>query len=242
MNARHALGCAMILALAVAPAAAGQDRRADMARIPAGTYVPLYAAGAKPVGVAAFRLDVDPVTRGEFLEFARANPRWSHVAQSSGAAAARGIDLRRPVTNVSWHAARAYCAAHGKRLPTRDEWEYAAAASATRRNATADKAFMQHLVTVYANRPRLLPPVERGERNAYGVRGMHDMAWEWIEEIGRTAPAHDHAHHARHDAYCAGAAVGATDPDNYPAFLRFAVRSGLTPETTLETLGFRCAK
>lgn len=241
MTTRNALGCAMILALAAAPAAAGQVRQAGMAQIPAGTYVPLYAASAKSVSVAAFRLDVHPVTRGEFREFARINPRWTDAATTSGATIARGTDLRRPVTNVSWHAARAYCAAQGKRLPTLDEWEYAAAASRTKRNAITDPAFVQRLVTMYANRAQVLPPVANAERNAYGVRGMHDLAWEWFDEVGRAA-AHDHAMHARNNAYCASAALGATTPNNYPAFLRFAVRSALTPETTMETLGFRCAK
>ena len=43
-----------------------------------------------------------------------------------------------PSTQVSWFAARAYCASLGKRLPTVDEWEYAAAASERRTDATDD--------------------------------------------------------------------------------------------------------
>lgn len=242
MLSRSAASLTMILALGVAPAAAtGQARQADMVRIPAGTYRPLYASGSQTVRVASFWLDVDPVTRGEFAEFVRANPQWSTEARASGALDASGVALRRPVTHVTWNAANAYCAAQGKRLPTLDEWEYVAAASATARDATADARFVQHLVTVYANRPSELPPVERAERNAYGVRGMHDLVWEWVDDIGRRDHTHGGAEHIQHDAYCASAAVGAADPNNYPAFLRFAVRSGLSPETSLATVGFRCA-
>ena len=40
---------------------------------------------------------------------------------------------------------------------------------------------------------------------------------------------------------CAGAAMGASDPSNYPALLREAFRSALTERSTARTLGFRCA-
>jgi hypothetical protein len=60
---------------------------------------------------------------------------------------------------------------------------------------------------------------------------------------------HDHPTHAApaspgadaHRVGCASAALGAADPTDYPAFLRAAVRAGLTPRTTLGALGFRCA-
>jgi formylglycine-generating enzyme required for sulfatase activity len=51
--------------------------------------------------------------------------------------------------------------------------------------------------------------------------------------------AHDTRH--KHDMSCAGAALGSSDPRNYPAFLRSALRSALDEQTALETLGFRCA-
>jgi formylglycine-generating enzyme required for sulfatase activity len=40
---------------------------------------------------------------------------------------------------------------------------------------------------------------------------------------------------------CAGAAMGASDPSNYPALLRESFRSALTERSTARTLGFRCA-
>jgi len=226
-----------------------------MIRISAATYRPLYAGPAgTAIVVAPFRLDRDAVTRGEFLAFVRANPQWRRDRVDARAADAgylaewptsddpgTSTDLRRPVTGVSRVAAGAYCAARGARLPTLPEWEAAAAASAVARNATGDPAFVQNLLSRYANRTRPVPPVELGTRNAYGVRGMHDLVWEWV-----AAPHVHHATHAHepgteHGAYCASAAIGASNAGNYPAFLRFAVRSGLTDRSTMETLGFRCA-
>jgi formylglycine-generating enzyme len=222
--------------------------------IPAGTYRPLYGSFADPaIRVAAFRIDRDPVTRGDFVAFVRSAPQWRRSVVRSAAPdlsvyladwngdlnPGSGEALRRPVTGVSLGAAKAYCAARGKRLPTLAEWEYVAAASEERRDAARNPAFIQRLVSLYAARPRPLPPVERGFTNVYGVRGLHGLAWEWVDDEHAAHASHGPSRH--HDMSCAGAAIGAIDPNNYPAFLRFAIRAGLTGQTTLETLGFRCA-
>ncbi len=235
----------------------------SMARIPAGSYQPLYGAvGGAKVSVAAFRLDREPVTRGEYLAFVAAHPEWQrgrvrrlfagadYLATWHGALdAGDATDLRRPVTEVSWFAAKAYCAAQGKRLPTVDEWEYAAAASETRAGVGRDATFIRRILALYAARPNdgVLPPVGSGFRNVYGVRDMHGLAWEWTldfndvmvsddsRESGSAAGARDHK------LFCASAAIGASDPSNYPAFMRYAFRAGLTGRSTARTLGFRCA-
>jgi hypothetical protein len=72
-----------------------------------------------------------------------------------------------------------------------------------------------------------------------------------VEEVGAPPPpppppaaheGHDGASHATHDLSCASAAIGASDPGDYPAFLRHALRSGLTRQSSTSTLGFRCAQ
>ena len=272
LRLRALLGTSILAALlapaapagaATAGAARGAEARAPRAQrgmvaIPAGTYRPLYGRPSDPPArVAAFRLDRDPVTRGDFLAFVRDEPRWRRSAvrplfadRADYLADWRGdldagdaSDLRRPVTGVSWFAARAYCAAQGKRLPSVAEWEYAAAASETRYDAARDGAFVQHLVSLYASRPRPLPPVDGAAANAYGVRGLHGLAWEWVADFNSVLVSDDSrgVGGRDHDLFCASAAIGAADPSNYPAFLRYAVRAGLTGRTTMTTLGFRCA-
>ena len=240
------------------PATARARRTSAMVVLPAGTHRPLYGrAGDAPERIASFRLDRDPVTRGDFLAFVRADARWRRdavkpvfAARGSYLAGWRGdldagdaADLLRPVTGVSWFAAKAYCAAQGKRLPTVAEWEYAAAASESVRDAARDPRFVQRLVSLYASRPRPLPAVGGGPANAYGVRGLHDLAWEWVADFNSVLVSDDSrgVGGRDHDLFCASAAIGALDPSNYPAFLRYAMRAGLTGRTSLETLGFRCA-
>lgn len=225
--------------------------------IPAGSYRPLYERPEDgPVRIAAFRLDREPVTRGEFLAFVRDHVAWRRGAvrpllamRETYLASWRGdlgagdaTDLRRPATEVSWFAARAYCASKGKRLPTIHEWEYAAAAGPTQREASRDPAFIQSLVARYATRSDPLPPVGAEEANAYGVRALHAQ-WEWVADFDRVLVSDGSRGIGgrQHDLFCAGAAIRATDPTNYPAFLRYALRAGLTARSSLRTLGFRCA-
>jgi formylglycine-generating enzyme required for sulfatase activity len=206
--------------------------RAGMAIIPAGTYTPQHGT---PVRVAAFALDRMQVTRAQFDAF------------TTGRSAVDGdAGDQRPVVHVSWRAATAYCAARGKRLPTTAEWERAAMASATRRDATHDVAFAQHLLTAYTKRATApVRAVALGERNVFGVSGLHDLVWEWTSDFDGVPIAGDaHAGHAqggRTPASCASAAIGAANTANYPAFLRDAVRAGLNRESAMGTLGFRCA-
>jgi sulfatase modifying factor 1 len=231
-----------------------------MAMVPAGRYLPLYAAkGTERVAVRAFALDREPVTTGEYLAFVERRPEWrrdhvrrvfadaSYLADWPSATKAGSLEmLRRPVTQVSWFAARAYCASLGKRLPTVDEWEYAAAASEHSADGRRDATFRARLLALYAA-VGTHPDVTRAFVNVYGVRAMHGVVWEWTLDFnsvvldddsratGSGADARD-----RH-LYCASAALGATDPADYPAFLRHAVRAGLGARSSTSAVGFRCA-
>lgn len=219
---------------------------ATMAAIPAGQYHPLYADGQPTLKVESFSIDRQPVTRAQFLAFARTNPTWLKDVDT------RAIALDRPMTSVTWFAARAYCTAQGKRLPTTAEWEYVAAADERRRDATRDPAFAQRLVALYTTRPesRIRGAGERF-RNVYGVSALHGVVWEWTSDFdgGRESrdgmkgmARMDHAQGGHeHMLFCASAAIGASNPRDYAAFMRYGFRAGLTRTSAHQLLGFRCA-
>jgi formylglycine-generating enzyme required for sulfatase activity len=223
-------------------------KRTAMAAIPAGKYHPLYADGAPAFPVKAFSIDREPVTRAQYLSFARSNPTWLAGVDPRAAA------LDRPMTGVTWYAARAYCAAQGKRLPTTAEWEYVAAADEKRRDATRDPQFLMRLVSLYTTRPEARAG-GAGEkfRNVYGVSALHGVVWEWTADFDG---GHDeHAGHGNgtmagmehgkggheHMLSCASAAIGASNAGDYAAFMRYQFRAGLTRSSAQPMLGFRCA-
>jgi formylglycine-generating enzyme required for sulfatase activity len=221
-----------------------------MARIPGGRYEPLFVNGAATVRVASFELDRRLVTRGDYLEFVRANPRWRRgrapaalvgraYLASWPAALDAGAEPRRPATELSWFAARAYCAWRGKRLPTTDEWEYVARADETRVDASRSKSFVARLLEIYTSRAAAGSTFV----NRYGVADMHGV-WEWTEDFNSLLVSDDSRATAGrdHQLFCAAGVIGATDTNNYPAFMRYGVRAALEGRSTTPGTGFRCAR
>ena len=82
------------------------------------------------------------------------------------------------------------------------------------------------------------------QSNAYGVSDMHTGVWEWVSDFNSLLVSDDsRATSGRdHPLFCAAGVIGATDPNNFPAFLRYGFRSALEGRTTSGGLGFRCAQ
>lgn len=257
----------LILATALlgslAPRGAAQAARAPdgvpAVSVPGGAFVPMYlqpgAQGA--VRVTPFRLDAVPVSRARFAAFVAAEPRWR---RDRAAAALAGRDYLagwplperpdeatadRPVTQVSWFAARAFCAWAGGRLPTTDEWEYAAGFDPDGRRAGGTSAHRAAVLRWYHGRPgpRALPAVGTTDRNGLGLHDLHGLVWEWTADFNNqmvTGAGRDDRGLDR-QLFCAAASAGATDPTDYAAFLRYSFRATLDGGHGGEGLGFRCA-
>jgi formylglycine-generating enzyme len=249
---------AVLLSVPAAGAETAGTPPAGMVLVPGGDYKPLYAKEAKRRNAPACFLGVTPVTNGQFLAFVKQYPKWQRSKVTRDVADenylrhwAGDLDIgpgadaeNAPVTHVSWFAARAYCAAQGRRLPTQDEWEFAARADATRIDATSDQAFLRKLLEWYA-KPNTghFPPVEQTDANVYGLRGLHGLVWEWVDDFNSTMIAGD----SRSDdslerrLFCGSASLLASDVSNYAAFMRYAFRASLKGNYCVGSLGFRTA-
>ncbi len=128
------------------------------------------------VELETFWIDRTPVTNADYMRFmdeTGAEPPmywegdgdgWVRIAMGG----TEEVEPRLPVVHVSWHEADAFASWAGKRLPTEQEWE-AAAAGATRDRANLDElSFGCAAAGAYADAPSACNAVQ-----------MLGDVWEW---------------------------------------------------------------
>jgi sulfatase modifying factor 1 len=249
-------GSALVLALSSVLAAAPSG----MARVGPGELQSIYAPepGAATVPVRAFELDRLPVTNTDFVAFVRAVPSWrrdriARVFADEGYLAhwAGPVELGpdaqpdQPVTQVSWFAAKAYCAAQGNRLPTEAEWELAASASEASPDGATDPGFRERVLAWYSRpSPRRLSVVGQRQPNYWGIHDLHGLVWEWVLDYNSTLLSDDSRTGKAADRleFCGAGAFAAGDKQDYAGFMRLAFRNSLEARYTTRNLGFRCAR
>jgi sulfatase modifying factor 1 len=94
---------------------------------------------------------------------------------------------------------------------------------------------------VPAGRP--LPPVGKTPANVYGIRDLHGVIWEWVEDFGGLMVSGDSRTQGDPDKlqFCGAGALSAEIRDDYPILMRIALLSSLEANFTTSSLGFRCA-
>ncbi len=253
---KHAWILALLFAPTLGLAAAG-----EWATLPGNesfTSILDYEDSDGKVRVAPFELMARPVSNAQFLAFVTAHPDWRRGATPSIFAEKRYLEHwsgvlslgvatkpQQPVTRVSWFAAEAYCEAQGARLPTWSEWEYAAAADATRVDARSDPAWRERLLTWYAKPSnQALADLGQGAPNFYGVQDLHGLVWEWVEDYAAMLVSSDNRQQSDPDLlqFCGAGAISTDDRENYAVLMRIAMLSALEAEDTTGNLGFRCAR
>ena len=211
----------------------------------------------KTVYVDAFKLDVIPVSNARFLKFTQDFPEWrrdhvsklfadenylSHWPDSNSVSAAQG---QNPVTRVSWFAATAFCESRGGRLPRWYEWERVAAADTKTADARDDPLWRQQILNWYARSStnNVLPNVGSSNANFYGVKDIHAVVWEWVEDYNSLLVGSDNREQGGADKlkFCGAGAVNMEQKENYATLMRIALLSSLEAHYTTRNLGFRCA-
>lgn len=219
----------------------------EMVLIPAGKYKPLLRVDAEE-NVQKFYLDVYPVTNENFLEFVKANPKWSKSNVKKIFADASylkdwkddfelgdNVNPDGPVTYVSWFAAKAYAEWKGKRLPTVAEWEY----------VISSENNIKKISNWYSKiSPGKIPSVGSTEKLPLGVYDMYGLIWEWTYDFNSALVTGESRGDGdiERNLFCGSGSSGSRNVEDYPAFMRYGYRSSLKANYTTHNLGFRCAK
>jgi len=248
------------LLLMMVPFAGAFAGDGEYVRLPGGTFRTAlkYEDSKNGVRIAPFELMRLPVTNAQFLAFVQANPQWRRDRVASVFADGHYLEgwpqptqltgevqARQPVTQVSWFAAQAYCEAQQARLPTWSEWEFAAAADETRRDAREDPAWRERILSWYS-RPssKALPRAGLQTPNAYGVQDLHGLVWEWTDDFSSLLVSGDNRNQGDADKsrFCGAGALSMEDTENFAVLMRVAMLSSLEANGTTRNLGFRCAR
>jgi formylglycine-generating enzyme required for sulfatase activity len=214
-----------------------------MTYVPGGEFTMGNAGGdvsERPphnVVVKPFYLDLYEVTREQYERFVKETGRappsnWPNGQYPPGTA-------QRPVTGVTWYDAVAYATWAGKRLPTEEEWEFAARGTGGYLYPWGNefKAGMAN-VDGYSN-----GLVDVGTFKGVSPFGVYDMignAWEWTSSDLRAYPGGSLS-----EAVPSGMKVirgGSWQSRPTQATAAFRRGWGATGESDYSNTGFRCAK
>jgi formylglycine-generating enzyme required for sulfatase activity len=230
-----------------------------MSVVAGGEYRPLYyKQNSELITVSEFLLDITPVTNRQFFEFVQDKTAWQknripklftedtylqHWQTTGNIIKPDESENQAAVVNVSWFAAQAYCKDQGKRLPTVAEWEFVARASESAPDGSTEQQYNERILGWYA-KPNSNTTVGQTPGNFWNVKDLHGLIWEWTEDFNSNLITGESRADASVDnnLYCAAGAVGAADPRDYAAFMRYGFRSSLQARYAISNLGFRCAR
>ena len=231
--------------------ASAQYHEKSMALVPAGEFMmgsSMGDADEQPmhrVYVETFFMDKYQVSVGQYAQFLDATfqeapPDWSIMNRSQ--------HQKRPIVNVDWADADAYCTWAGKRLPTEAEWEKAARGTDGRTYPWGNehpRKFFANVSQENWNNHGALTPVGsfEGGKSPYGIHDMAGNVWEWVSDwydpnYYKTSPPRNPTGPPRGESKVIRGGSWGSGPEA----LRSANRETHSPSFRGLGTGFRCAK
>ena len=181
----------------------------------------------RKVNVKGFYIDKYEVTNGQYFGFVKATGHTPPCHWKNGIYPLGGENL--PVVNVSFYDAQAYAVWRGKRLPTEEEWEKAAAGEEGRRFCWGDEFFAGKTNTWESGIKRPTPVDKyKEEKSPYGVYGMSGNVMELTSSWGK--PPNEHLIVVKGGSWAS---------DAFDARSQSKLRT--PPDIVTNALGFRCA-
>lgn len=231
------------------------DRSADepMLRVPGAQFAMGRDNGfvdEKPkhnVEVRTFWLDTTEVTVRQYSRFLHANSSRANAPDAPGDSLLPRDYFQNsnygsfPVVNVSWYAASAYCQSVGKRLPTEEEWEWAAQGPTQQTYAFGNT--WDEGAAGYLELHQIAPALRKvgsfsSKQGPFGNLDLAGSVWEWVSDRygpypGNTDPGVSWSTDrvVRGGSWLAG-----------PSSLTSFARDYSDPAYGFESIGFRCAR
>ena len=151
------------------------------------------------VKIDSFYIDIYEVTNRQFRQFVQ---QTGYQAEGDWQKYAQKHRMDHPVVNVTWNDAKAYAEWAGKRLPTEEEWEYAAKGGkavkwfpwgdspdpARANYRHQGESFWAGVVRLIGLRKMGTKPVGSYEPNGFGLYDMCGNVSEWCENVYKPYP------------------------------------------------------
>ena len=198
---------------------------------------------AHPVDVKTFWMDKTEVTNAEYADFVRGTKYrppsyWRKGTPPSG-------QEQWPVTNVSLYDAKAFAEWRAKRdgvkyrLPTEEEWEYAARNGSQATLYPWGNQWLDDCANVDANSLKPVGTYPQGA-SRWGVLDLIGNAWEWTSTKAADYPGNTLFDIPKGEMIIRGGAY--LDPSRGPEAITATRRSWVAPSSKEAAIGFRLVR
>jgi formylglycine-generating enzyme required for sulfatase activity/serine/threonine protein kinase len=222
--------------------------KTDMVEIPGGTFLmgrndgPPQERPQHSVTVSKFEMDRTEVTNAEYAEFVR-DMNYEAPSHWVGGKPLTGQE-RWPVANVSPRDAEAFAAWRSKRdgvtyrLPTEEEWEFAARNGGEFKSYPWGDTWQEKHAVVKEAAPRSVGTYPEG-KNRWGVVDLIGNVWEWTSSKASLYTGTEAIPAATRDWVVARGGSYASDPANLQIPISATYRDWFEPTLRHANFGFR---